>query len=133
MWDNMTIQSLIMIILSILVIIIFLWSIYAFFMSIFQFVFSKWNPEKVKKAWNWIRYMLLWIIMTVFILIVLPTLLQKLKVPWYEIYTAKNIFSEATNLFGKVINFWKESTTSSWEYYTPPSSTQWTFDTAWWL
>jgi hypothetical protein len=131
MWSNMTIQSFVMIILSGLVIIIFIWSIYSFFMAIFQFVFSKWNPEKIKKAWNWIRYMLLWIIMTVFLLIILPTVLEKLHVPWYEIYTAKNIFAEASNLFSKIITLWQESNTSWAQYYSSPNFDSST-NSVWW-
>lgn len=94
-----SVENLIITILAIVVIIIFGWAIYTFLVAIFQFIFSKWDAEKVKKAWNNIRYMILGILFSIILLFIFPLVVKRLEIPWYKNYTAKNIFSKATNLF----------------------------------
>lgn len=93
-------------IIAILVIIIFLWAIYTFFVAIFQFIFSKWEQEKVKKARDNIRYMILWILLSIALLFLFPYVAKKLELPWYERFTASNIFDRASSIF----NFLKDDT-----------------------
>jgi len=117
--QSSTIENAILTAMAVLTIIIFWWAIYAFLLSIFQFIFSKWDAEKVKKAWNNIRYMILWIILSIFLLFIFPIIFQKLQIPWYKVYTAKNIFKKATQLLQNIKS--DTSTQNDWWYYTPSS------------
>lgn len=103
-------QNLILNALAILFIIIFWGAIYAFFSSVFLFVFSKWDPKKIEKAMNSLKYMILWIILSLIILFIFPFVAQKIKIPGYKIYTAKNIFNRASYLIKNIYN------TLSWNY-----------------
>jgi ABC-type Fe3+ transport system permease subunit len=95
-----SIATMILTILALLVIIIFVGSIYAFFYAIVTFIFSAGDPEKIKKAWNSIRYMILGVVMTLIVLFMFPIILKKAKVPGYEFYTASNIFSQVSFITG---------------------------------
>lgn len=101
-----TIENFILVIMAIVVIILFAWAVYAFLVSIFQFIFSKWDAEKIKKAWNNIRYMILWIILSFLLLFVFPIVFERLKIPWYEVYTAQNIFNKSWELIRNIM--WKD-------------------------
>jgi len=103
-------ENLILNLLAILIIIIFWWALYAFVSAIFLFIFSKWNKEKIEKAINSLRYMLLWIFLSLFLLFGFPLIAKKIQIPWYEVYTAKNIFNRASTLLKTVIS------TISWTY-----------------
>jgi hypothetical protein len=59
------------------------------------FIFSNGDEEKKKSAWNSIRYMIIGVIMTIFLLTVFPVIFRQLKVSGYEVYTAKNVFERA--------------------------------------
>ncbi len=111
-WTSTTIENFVLVILAVIVIILFVWAIYAFLMAIFQFIFSKWETEKIKKAWNNIRYMILWVILSFLLLFVFPIVFQRLEIPWYEQYTAQNIFERAWDLV-KVIIWWDSDDTYS--------------------
>lgn len=91
-------------ILAIIMIIIFWGSIYAFVLTIFMFVFSKGNDEKIKKAWNNIRYMILWLIFVILLLIVFPIAAKILNIPWAESYTAKNIYDKSKEIIWLIMN-----------------------------
>lgn len=111
-----TIEEFVLLILAVVVIVIFWWAIAAFFIAIFQFIFSKWDSEKIKKAWNTIRYMLLWIILTILLLFIFPVVFERLEIPWHEQYTAQNIFEKAGELVQHLISWeWLESMQSTWE------------------
>jgi hypothetical protein len=120
-----TIESVILYILAILIIIIFLWAIYSFFIAIFQFIFSKWDAEKVKKAWNNIRYMILWIILTILLLFIFPYIMKKLEISWYKNYNAKNIFKKVWEIF----NIMKSDKSSVWWSWIeiPDNSNNWDY------
>jgi len=107
-----SIQDFMLTVLAIVVIIIFGGAIYASVLAIFQFIFSKGDQEKVKKAWNNIRYTILWIIFSIFLLFLFPILFQKFQMPWYKIYTAQNIFAKAGQLIRLILN--NSSTPASW-------------------
>ncbi len=101
-WENIFLS-----IMAIIVIIIFWWVIYAFLYAIILFIFSKWDENKIKQAWNSIRYAIVWLILTIFLLFVFPIVFQKLHIPWYKVYTAKNIFKKASDILRKTFTAFK--------------------------
>jgi len=99
-----SIQNLILIILAIVIIIIAVWSIYAFVRAIFLFIFSQWKEEKIKKAWNSIRYMIVGIFLSVLLLFMFPLIFKRVGLDNHEEYTAKNIFNKAWELINKTFH-----------------------------
>ncbi len=104
-----SLDTLLLTVISLLIIIIFGWSIYAFFHAIFLFIFSAWDNEKIKKAWNSIRFMILWILLTLFFLFIFPLLFKRLNLTNYDSFSANNIFRFTWTLLGGLFNFWKEA------------------------
>lgn len=100
MWSS-SIQDLILIVLAVVVIAISIWSIYAFIRAILLFIFSQWQEDKIKTAWNSIRYMIMWIFLTVFLLFMFPLIFKRMGLENYEEYSAKNIFNKAWTLLEK--------------------------------
>lgn len=98
-----TIQDLILIILALVIILIAIWSIYAFIRAIFLFIFSQGKEDKIKKAWNSIRYMIMWIFLSVFMLFIFPVVFKRVGLDNHEEYTAKNIFNKAWELLNKTL------------------------------
>ena len=98
-----SIQELILIILAIVVIAISIWSIYAFIRAILLFIFSQGQEEKIKTAWNSIRYMIIGIIFTIAFLFIFQYGFKWTKMDGYENYTAKNIFNKAWELLEKTL------------------------------
>ena len=96
-----TIQNAILIILALVVIVICAWCIYAFIRAIFFFIFSQWKDDKIKKAWNSIRYMIMWIFLTVTFLFLFPLIFKRVWLDHAEVYTAKNIFNKAWEILSK--------------------------------
>lgn len=116
--DN--IGEIVLYILALLVLIIFIGSLYAFFYAIITFIFSAWDAEKIKKAWNSIRYMILWIVLTLFVLFLFPVILKRSKVPWYDMYSASNIFEKVSKITWWLLDLgWEAISTyrydSSWD------------------
>ena len=103
------IEWFILLALGSLVLIIFGWAIFAFWSAIFQFVFSWGDPEKIKKAWMSIRYMILGIIMTIAFLFIFPVIFQRINLPNAELFTAQNIFFQAWEIVNFLLGFGKES------------------------
>ncbi len=100
-YGTSSIQNLILIVLAVVVIAISVWSIYAFIRSILLFIFSQWKEDKIKTAWNSIRYMIMGIFLTVFLLFVFPLAFKRMGLENYEEYSAKNIFNKAWELLEK--------------------------------
>jgi len=96
-----TIQNAILIILALVVIVICAWCIYAFIRAIFFFIFSQWKDDKIKKAWNSIRYMIMWIFLTIMFLFVFPWIFKWVWLENADVYSPKNIFSKAWELISK--------------------------------
>lgn len=96
-----TIQNAILTILALVVIVICAWCIYAFIRAIFFFIFSQWKDDKIKKAWNSIRYMIMWIFLTIMFLLVFPYIFKWVWLDDWSVYTAKNIFGKAGELIKK--------------------------------
>ncbi len=114
MFDS--VEWLVLTIISGLIIMIFWWSIYGFFRSIYLFIFSGGDPEKVKQAWNGIRYMVLGIFLTLIFLFVFPILFKKLWLPGHEAYTAQNIFKFTSGFLRSILDFGKEVSTGQNPY-----------------
>jgi len=113
--ENSLMSNVILSVLAILVLLVFMWVLYAIVYSIIMFVFSGGNEEKIKKAWNSIRYALLWFILTLIILFAVPWFLKVIHVPGYNQYTSSNIFKEAKVWLNKMI--WVFSKTTDSNYY----------------
>ena len=99
--NSNSVQDLILIILAVVIIIIAVWCIYAFIRAIFLFIFSQWKEDKIKKAWNSIRYMILGIFLSVFLLFMFPLIFKRVGLDNHEEYTAKNIFNQAWTIINK--------------------------------
>ena len=97
-----TISDIILLVLAIMVILIAAWCIFAFVRAIFFFIFSQWKDEKIKKARNSIRYMVIWIIFTVVLLYFFPLVFKRIWLENYEKYTAKSIFAKAGTVLSTV-------------------------------
>jgi formate hydrogenlyase subunit 3/multisubunit Na+/H+ antiporter MnhD subunit len=98
-----SIQNLLLTILALVVILISVWSIYAFIRSIILFIFSQGKEESIKKARNSIRFMIMWIFLTVFLLFMFPLVFKRMWLENYEEYNAKNIFNKWWELLNKTL------------------------------
>jgi uncharacterized membrane protein YqhA len=77
------------------VLIIFFGSLYAFIFAIIKFIFSHGDNEKITAARNSIRYMIIGILLTIFLLFLMPFFFERMNVQGFQIYTASNIFLRA--------------------------------------
>ena len=93
-----TVADIILFVLAAMVILIAAWCIFSFVRAIFFFIFSQGKDEKIKKAWNSIRYMIIWIFLTVILLFVFPLIFRWVGLENYGKYTAKNIFNKAWDI-----------------------------------
>ena len=98
-------DNVVLTILALIVLVICVGCIYAFIHAIFLFIFSHGEEEQKKSAWNSIRYMIIGIILTIFLLTVFPIIFQQLKVTGYQEYTAKNVFSRAGDIINQLFKF----------------------------
>ncbi len=108
-----SVESFIITILAILVIVILVGAIYAFIRSIGLFIFSHWEAEEKKKARNWIRFMIIWIMLTIVLLFFFKYILKFLWVSTFEDYSAENIFARVSELLSNLLNFGK-NVASDW-------------------
>ncbi len=88
-------ETIILTILAIVVLVVCVGCIYAFVRAIYMFIFSHGDWEKIKQAYSSIRFMILWILLTVMLLFIFPLILKWMKVPDSDTYNAKNIFNRA--------------------------------------
>lgn len=94
-------ENIILTILAIVVLLIIIGCIYTFIRAIFLFVFS-WAKEENKKKWrNSIRFMIIGIILTIFLLLLFPTIFRLMNVPGYDKYTPQNVLNKA----GEIVNW----------------------------
>ncbi|MCF7835188.1 hypothetical protein K9M48_04020 [Candidatus Gracilibacteria bacterium] len=93
-----TVENIILTVLALVIIAICIGCIYAFVRAIFLFIFSQGKEDKIKAAWNSIRYMIIGIILTIILLFVFPLIFKWMNVKGYENYSAKNIFNKAGTL-----------------------------------
>jgi len=90
--------DVILLIFALIVLAALVWCIRTFFYAIFLFIFSRGDDSKVKLAWNAIRYMIIWLFITVMLLFIAPTLLKIFRIPNPENYSAKYIFIKVGNI-----------------------------------
>jgi len=95
-----SVEHFMLTLLALIVIVICGGCIYAFIHAIFLFIFSQGDEEKKKSAWNGIRYMIIGVMLTIFLLTFFPILFEQLNVTWYATYTASNIFKRV----GEILN-----------------------------
>jgi len=105
-WDLLS--NIVLSVLSIIVLLVFAGIAYAIIYAIFMFIFSGWSDEKIKKAWNSIRYAILWFLLTLVVLFAIPGALRTLKVPGYQYYTSSNIFKTAKIWLNKIIDVFNQ-------------------------
>lgn len=131
--DATSIAAMLQTVIALVVIAVFVMAIVSFIMAIWDFITSEWEEEKKKRGWNRIRFMMIWIILTIIFLIVFPLFLRRLWVFNYDAFTAPAIFARVGQILNYIfsigwliqdfaINQWgfslspKETTSSS--YYT---------------
>jgi len=118
-----TVSDIILFILAAMVILIAAWCIFSFIRAIFFFIFSQGKDEKIKKAWNSIRYMIIWIFLTVVLLFLFPYIFRLVWLEHYEKYNAKNIFNKASDIIKgafklkDVIKESQEQNKYNWQLY----------------
>ena len=124
-----TVSNIILFILAALVILIVAGCIFSFIRAIFFFIFSQWKEEKIKKAWNSIRYMIIWIFLTAALLFLFPLIFRRIWISDYEKYTAKNIFAKAGTILSSlfelkdVIKDGQEINKYNWQLYYDSNTT----------
>lgn len=91
-------ENIILTALALIVIVVFLGSFYSFIVAIFKFVFSRGDTEKIKQARNSIRYMIIWLLLSLILLFLFPIVFQYMNITGYSMYTARNIFHRAGEL-----------------------------------
>lgn len=97
-YTNADFQNFILTVLALVVLLVLVGCVYTFIRAIILFVFSH-NKEDNKKKWrNSIRFMIIGVVLTIVLLFLIPTVLKWMKVPEYDTYTPKNIFSRAGQL-----------------------------------
>jgi len=118
--ENSLMANVILNILAVLVLLVFIGVLYAIVYSIFMFVFSGGNEEKIKKAWNSIRYALLWFILTLIILFAVPWFLRAIHVPGYTQYTSANVFKKSKEWLNRIIDVFNNTDSpvdyDTWDY-----------------
>ncbi len=102
-------SNIILNLLALMTLGVFIGVIYAILYAVFMFIFSWWNEQKITKAWNSIRYALVWFVLTLIILFAIPGLLRAIKVPWYRYYTSENVFKTAKRWVKKTIEIFNNS------------------------
>ena len=101
-----TLQNIILTILWIIVIVVVVGCIYTLIRAIFFFIFSH-QKEEFKKKWqSSIRFMMIWAILTIVLLLLIPTLFRLMNIPNYQNYTTKSIFQKAGDLINSAFNLW---------------------------
>ncbi len=128
-YKQITFNSIMTTILAVILLIVFLWAIYSFIRVIGIFVFSHWDKEKVKKAYTSIRFMILWVLLSLLLIFVFPLVFKRLHVKDAEDYNVKNIFNRMWEIIKTV--WWMgtyiknfQSDMWIWTKQTSPSSSQ---------
>ena len=94
--------DIILLVFALIVLVVLIWCVWAFFYAVFLFIFSKWDDWKIKSAWNSIRYMVLWLFMTVMLLFLGPALLKLFRMQNSDEYSVKYIFVKIGNIMSCV-------------------------------
>lgn len=103
-YSNADFQNVILTVLALVVLLVIIWCIYTFIRAIILFVFSHSKEENKKKWRNSIRFMIIGVVLTIVLLFLVPTVLRRMNVPKYDVYTPSNIFSRAGELVNGLFN-----------------------------
>ena len=90
--------DVILLIFALIVLVVLIWCIWAFFYAIFLLIFSKWDKSKFSASLDCVRYMIIWLFVTVMLLFMAPTILKVFGVPDADNYSAKYIFVKVGNI-----------------------------------
>lgn len=125
--------DVILLVFALIVLAVLIWCIWAFFYAVFLFIFSKGDDSKVKLARNAIRYMIIWLFITVMVLFMAPTILKIFRVPNPDNYSAKYIFVKVGNIVS-CVSTWITSVITDYSNNNPFWATEypiWTTETVW--
>lgn len=102
-----TSEDLVLFILAIVILVVFIGCIYAFFRAIILFIFSQGAEDKIKKARDTIRYMLIGLFATVLLLFFGPTLIKRFSSDKVDtsVYTVKNVFTKMGDIVSTTVDF----------------------------
>jgi len=103
-YANADFQNVILTVLALVVILVIVGCVYTFIRAIILFIFAHSKEENKKKWRNSIRFMIIWVILTIVLLFLIPTILKRMKVPEYDVYTPTNIFGRAWELVNDLFN-----------------------------
>lgn len=103
-YANADFQNVVLTVLALVVIMVMVGCVYTFIRAIILFIFAHNKEENKKKWWNSIRFMIIGIILTILLLFLVPTVLRRMKVPKYDVYTPTNVFSRAGVLINDLFN-----------------------------
>lgn len=123
-----SVEDIIQTILAILVIVIFLGAVYALIRSILLFIFSHGDTENKKKARNWIRFMIIGLILTVILLFLFQYILKYIGVESYEQFSASKIFEKVQSIINSVIGMGKGISDKGNTNYNINTDTKGSFD-----
>ncbi|MFA6256349.1 MAG: hypothetical protein WC606_04145 [Candidatus Absconditabacterales bacterium] len=115
-YANADFQNVILTVLALVVLLVIVGCMYTFIRAIIMFIFSNSKEENKKKGRNSIRFMIIGVVLTIVLLLLVPVVLRRMKVPKYDVYTPKNIFSRAGELINGLFNLGnviKQSQTNS--------------------
>ena len=127
-YSNADFQNVILTVLALVVLLVVVGCMYTFIRAIILFVFSHSKEENKKKWRNSIRFMIIWVILTIVLLFLVPVVLRRMKVPQYDVYTPTNIFSRAGELvnglfnLGNVIKQSQQNSQYNGQIYDTPSN-----------
>lgn len=116
-------EDIILTAFAIIVIIVFVWCLYTFVRAIFFFIFSQSKEENKKKWWNSLRFMIIGLILTFFLLFLIPTILRFMNIPDYKNYSIVKVFRKSSELMwkffslGSIIRDSQEQNQYRWQFY----------------
>jgi uncharacterized BrkB/YihY/UPF0761 family membrane protein len=108
-----SIEDVILTVLAIFIILILIGTIYSIIRAIIQFIFSNGDNEKIKKAWNGIRYTIIGMIITIVLLFIFPIIFQKIGLQGWKAYTANAILERAMLLGKKILRMWTDTSSGN--------------------
>lgn len=134
-YKQATLEDILLTVFAIIVIIVLAGCLYAFFRAIFFFIFSGGKEEQKKKWWNSVRFMVIWVILSIGLLVSFPYVLKSMNVELTEDYSTKKVFNKAWELFKKLFEITrivKESQLENefrWNmYYDINNQTPWSYN-----
>lgn len=99
-------EEVILTVFAVVIIILMLGCVYTFLSAIFFFIFSWWKEEQKKKGWNSIRFMLIWVILSVILLFTIPYALNSMNIEAVEEFSVKRVFNRIWEIFDKAFDLW---------------------------